>query len=94
MWLKLAIDQYIFICFSADVVGPGDNGGGSRPETAASTAESEESFLTSGLFQGADALFTNAVINQATEAFAGGSGSGGFVDSILDPIVDTLWSKK
>ena len=66
----------------------------SRPETEASIAESEGSFLTSGLFQGADALFTNAVINQATEAFAGGSGSGGFVDSILDPIVDTLWSKK
>jgi hypothetical protein len=35
----------------------------------ASIAESEGSFLTSGLFQGADALFTNAVINQATEVF-------------------------
>ena len=59
-----------------------------------SILESEGSFLTSGLFQGADALFTKAVINQATEAFACRSGSGGFVDSILDPIVDTLWSKK
>ena len=53
----------------SDVVG--DDSG--RPQTAASTAEGDnESFFSSEIFQGADALFTNAVISQATQAFTGG----------------------
>ena len=90
----------------ADVVG-GDSGSGGQGglQTAASTAESD-SFLTSDIFQGADALFTNAVINGATEAFGGGGGAGGGggsaletafgggFDSIVDPIVDALIGRR
>ena len=65
----------------ADVVGGGDDG--SRPETAASTAE-DESFVNSDIFQAGDTLFTNAVINGAAELFEGG----------LDGIVDSIVGKK
>ena len=55
----------------SDVVG--DDSG--RPQTSASTAESD-SFFSSDIFQGADALFTNAAINQVMSAFTGGGTSG------------------
>ena len=80
----------------ADVVGE-DSG---RPQVAASTAESEnESFFSSDIFQGADALFTNAVITQATEAFTGGGGSGSgnvgsVFDTLVDPIVDAIVGRR
>ena len=73
----------------ADVVGGSGSGTGSGPQTAASTAESD-SFLTSDIFQGADALFTNAVINGATEAFGGGgAGSGGTGSGSGSSILET-----
>ena len=74
----------------ADVVSGDEtgSGSGSRPPTSAVTAESD-SFLTSDLFQGADQLFTNAVINGATEALFDGG-----LDSIVDAIVGKKRKRK
>ena len=61
----------------ADVIGGNDG----RPVTSAVEAEDEDNFFGSDLFQAGDALFTNAVINAATEGFEGG------LDSIVDALV-------
>ena len=72
----------------ADVVG-GDN-----PETAASTAQ-DDSITNSDLFQVGDSLFTNAVINGATEFFTGSSQGGGNGAGLgLESIIDTILGKK
>ncbi len=86
----------------ADVVtgDEGSSGGsGNRPITAASTAGSDSSFLSSDLFQGADALFTNAVINGATEFLSGesssSSGGGSGLEGLgLESIVDSILGKR
>lgn len=71
-----------------------------RPETAASTAGESDSLIGSDLFQAGDALFTNAIINGATEFFtgsssaSGGSGASDLFGGGLDSIVDSIIGKR